>query len=194
MSQFIVSSRLQQVNIEGEKPPPSLTHLSFCMLEIYSNMKTFKHIARVNMVYNMILHRIDSVSMVYMLYNPFGLLIIKLKNKLQSDYKININDNWIIHTNKYNKKITNIVIPVQWFITADFWWTSLSISLWYILVILFAYQDNYPSYQIWHWYQVWIFIQADKKEGICIIPPWYPCLYNLLYWYWFVSVINSVIS
>lgn len=44
------------------------------------------------MVYNMILHRIDSVSMVYMLYNPFGLLIIKLKNKLQSDYKININD------------------------------------------------------------------------------------------------------
>lgn len=82
-------------------------------------LKTFKHIARVNMVYNMILHRIDSVSMVYMLYNPFGLLIIKLKNKLQSDYKININDNWIVNTNKYNKKITNIVIPVQWFITAD---------------------------------------------------------------------------
>lgn len=54
--------------------------------------------------------------MVYMLYNPFGLLIIKLKNKLQSDY---INDNWIVNTNKYNKKITNIVIPVQWFITAD---------------------------------------------------------------------------
>lgn len=57
--------------------------------------------------------------MVYMLYNPFSLLIIKLKNKLQSDYKININDNWIVNTNKYNKKITNIVIPVQWFITAD---------------------------------------------------------------------------
>lgn len=57
--------------------------------------------------------------MVYMLYNPFGLLIIKLMNKLQSDYKININDNWIVNTNKYNKKITNIVIPVQWFITAD---------------------------------------------------------------------------
>lgn len=54
--------------------------------------------------------------MVYMLYNPFGLLIIKLKNKLQSDY---INDNWIVNTNKYNKKITNIVIPVQWFKTAD---------------------------------------------------------------------------
>lgn len=54
--------------------------------------------------------------MVYMLYNPLGLLIIKLKNKLQSDY---INDNWIVNTNKYNKKITNIVIPVQWFITAD---------------------------------------------------------------------------
>lgn len=53
--------------------------------------------------------------MVYMLYNPFGLLIIKLKNKLQSDYKININDNWIVNTNKYNKKITNIVIPVQLF-------------------------------------------------------------------------------
>lgn len=53
--------------------------------------------------------------MVYMLYNPFGLLIIKLMNKLQSDYKININDNWIVNTNKYNKKITNIVIPVQLF-------------------------------------------------------------------------------
>lgn len=115
VSQFIVSSRLQQVNIEGEKPPPSLTHLSFCMLKIYSNMKTFKRIARVNMVHNMI----QSVSMVYMLYNPFSLLIIKLKNKLQSDYKINIYDNWIVNTNKYNKKITNIVIPVQWFITAD---------------------------------------------------------------------------
>lgn len=112
VSQVMVSSRLQQVNIEGEKPPPSLTHLPFCMLEIYSNMKTFKHIARVNMVHN----RISSVSM---LYNPFGLLIIKLKNKLQSDYKININDNWIVNTNKYNKKITNIVIPVQWFKTAD---------------------------------------------------------------------------
>lgn len=57
--------------------------------------------------------------MVYMLYNPFGLLIIKLKNKLKSDYKIYIYDNWIVNTNKYNKKITNIVIPVQWFITAD---------------------------------------------------------------------------
>lgn len=57
--------------------------------------------------------------MVYMLYNPFSLLIIKLKNKLKSDYKININDNWIVNTNKYNKKITNIVIPVQWFKTAD---------------------------------------------------------------------------
>lgn len=110
------------------------------MLEIYSNMKTFKHIARVNMVYNMILHRIDSVSMVYMLYNPFGLLIIKLKNKLQSDYKININDNWIVNTNKYNKKITNIVIPVQLFSNCRLfgghpYQSVFGIYWWYFLLI-----------------------------------------------------------
>lgn len=50
--------------------------------------------------------------MVYMLYNLFGLLIIKLKNKLKSDYKIYIYDNWIVNINKYNKKIINIVIFV----------------------------------------------------------------------------------
>lgn len=107
VSQFIASSILQQVNIEGEKPSPSLTHFSFCMLEIYSNMETLKHITSINMVHNMILNSIRcsiNVSMICMLYNQFVLFIIKLKNKLQSDYKININDNWSVNTNKYNKK------------------------------------------------------------------------------------------
>lgn len=70
------------MNIEGEKFFLLFIYFLFCMLEIYFNMKIFKYIVRVNMVYNMILYRIDSVSMVYMLYNLFGLLIIKLKNKL----------------------------------------------------------------------------------------------------------------